>query len=39
MQIIEIENLELKKQSASRSNELYRSTQELTEKDKAIEIL
>ena len=39
MQVIELENLELKKQVASRADELYRSTHELEAKDKDIEML
>ena len=37
MQVIEVENLELKRQIASRSNDLYHSAHELTEKEKELE--
>ena len=37
MQVIEVENLELKRQIATRSNDLYHSAHELTEKEKELE--
>ena len=37
MEFIEVENLELKRQIMSQSNNLYHSAHELTEKDRELE--
>ena len=37
MQVIEVENLELKRQIMSQSNNLYHSAHELTEKERELE--